>query len=100
MCTVKHTLSSSLTSLVSFLICWSPALSVAAVGAALEAGAVSGDDMGGGRRMPAGRAPTLPLITVRFTVPWLRMLPTRRPEDSGHTVGAQFGTVGYDRSAR
>lgn len=75
-CTVQRTLSSSLTDFVSPLSCPSPALpvaapvSVAAVAAVdLEAGAASGLDMGGGKRMPAGRAPTLPLITVRFTVP-------------------------------
>lgn len=95
-CSVKHTLSSSLTALVSVLTCLSPALSVAApvslaaVAASLEAGMASGDDMGGGKRMPAGRAPTLPLMTVRFTVPWVRMLPTRRPGHSGHTVGGQL----------
>ncbi|KAA6417589.1 MAG: hypothetical protein FRX49_12464 [Trebouxia sp. A1-2] len=35
--------------------------------------------MGGGRRMPAGRAPTLPLMTVRLTVPCWRMVPSSRP---------------------
>lgn len=92
---VQHTLSSSLTACVLSLSCPSPALPVAApvslaaaAAAALEAGAASGgEDMGGGKRMPAGRAPTLPLITVRFTVPWLRILPTRRPEHRGQTVG-------------
>lgn len=50
------------------LSCSRLAVSVAAAAVALEAGTPSGD-MGGGRRMPAGRAPTLPRITVRFTVP-------------------------------
>ena len=36
--------------------------------------------------MPGGLAPTLPLITVRVTVPWLRMLPSRRPVDVGMTA--------------
>lgn len=42
-------------------------LPLALSGEGLPAGTAS-EDMGGGRRMP-GRAPSLPLMTVRFTVP-------------------------------
>ena len=73
-----HTLSSSCAA-ISGLSLASSLASAATDAAGALAGAVSWVVMGGGRRMPAGRAPTLPLMTVRLTVPCWRMVSSSRP---------------------